>query len=341
MKEPPAKPLQLKSPPSSLSTPDIPTSVSHIIAICPVVAMSIGSGPAARRFFVLDEALSVADLDVSTLIGRVVTDPRRPDLSLSSACGDSDPFSLSDIVPGIHPRPTEFSQVNLELTGGSISGMSGGVGSLLDVAFSATQSQTLRLSSQCVRRYALGGLDARKTRRYFDLLMADEGYARRVRRAIRESGGKEVYFVVGVLTTEKSSWTRVETAGREVSLTAGVPVAAAAAGMVPPAVDLGTIGGGPVLAKSHGVVASWQVEEEQVFALAYDIVKKVKVFDSGARMGIGSAVVDKGALKARADYLAMSGRDGESDDGESEVEDEDGSEHAIVNGGALGELSGE
>jgi hypothetical protein len=185
------------------------------------------------------------------------------------------------------------------------------------------------------------------TRRYFEALMgADEGYRRAVDRLLRDAKDGEGYFVVGFITAEKAKWTRTTEKMREAKVAVEVPVSAitAAAGGVVLPLDLGGVGGGPAVKMGNTSEAEWEVEEEEIVAVAYDVVKRQRVFDMKARNFMDSRTEHKGPLKPKQFHLTMSDESGVSewDEDEEDVDEEESTpdqDWQILHGGELEDLS--
>ena len=295
--------------------------------------MALGS---TRRFFLLEEAVPTSE--VETMIGRVVADPLRPQAdfvpnpaldvpglsSFPSSLPLSSPSALPSgyrspgtIVPGINPMPTQLANVTLTIAADGSTSVGANAGSLLDVRLARHTANSAALTARLVRRHALAGLDSRKTRRYFELLMADGGYSAAVGRLVRDCPTHEAYFVVGFVTAEGARWKRSLATRKQVALRAEVPVATIASGLP---VDLG-VGGGPEMSSGHEVVAEYDVEQEQIFAVAYDVVKRVKKLDVEARWLVRRKIEHQGLLKPKTDHLAM-GSEKEDDDSENDEMDQ-------------------
>jgi hypothetical protein len=124
------------------------------------------------------------------------------------------------------------------------------------------------LETEEVNRYALNN-----PKQYFSRLMENDLYARDVEELLKETKGR-AYFVTGFLKTKGALWTFSNSKTHRHEASATFPISTIGAGPVAilaPELDPQVSGS---FARSRERVRRMIVEEEEIFAVAYSIIKR-------------------------------------------------------------------
>ncbi|KND88951.1 hypothetical protein TOPH_06474 [Tolypocladium ophioglossoides CBS 100239] len=262
-----------------------------------------------KRFFVLP--YSIHGQHIPHLMGRIVLDPLNPLRRFIPDPDEADGFSPEDVVPGLLRDPVSYQDRTELVRAASGAKLRARLGDYLGLETGASASSSVELRAAKVRRYEMANHAG-----VFRKFMAHAAFRALIEGLLDESKHGEALMVVGFYTAERSRWAAEQTTGRELSADVRVPVAALA--------------GVPVAGAEPGVAASASSsvrhrmagtgEGEEVFAVAYDVVKKKHALDRTARRWVSSTPVLGDEKRGQAGHLAMGD---EASDGELEYESDE------------------
>ncbi len=277
-----------------------------------------------KRFFVLP--YSLPSEHIPHLMGRIVLDPLNP---LRRFIPDPDDdtagaFNPEDIVPTLRREPFVYQNCTEVVRAGSGVRLRARLSDFLGIEAGASTSDSAELRAAVVRRYEMVNHGS-----VFRRFMAHDAFRALIEGILDEGKGGEALMVVGFYTAERTRWVTSRTSGREHGVDVQVPVGAFVG--VPVGVDPG-IGVSVGAEAEHGMTG--EVEAEEIFAIAYDVVKKKHSLDRAARRWVSSTPVLGDEKRVQAGHLAM----GQDSDDELEYESEPESEGAeagcVLDGGA-------
>ncbi|PNY25107.1 Uncharacterized protein TCAP_04951 [Tolypocladium capitatum] len=272
-----------------------------------------------KRFFVLP--YSVHAEHIPHLMGRIVLDPLNPLRRFIPDPDEADGFSPEDVVPSLRRDPVSYQDRTELVRAASGAKLRARLSDYLGLETGTSASSCVELRAAEVRRYEMANHAA-----VFRRFLQHAAFRALIEGLLDESKHGEALMVVGFYTAARSRWSTAQATGWEHGADARVPVAALA--------------GIPVAGADPGVAASasssvehrmaGRGQGEEVFAVAYDVVKKKHALDRTARRWLSSTPVLGDEKRVQAGHLAMS--DGASDDGfEYESDDEsDGPETGCV-----------
>jgi hypothetical protein len=245
---------------------------------------------------------------------RVVVDKFLPLLKfapmepLSSSTEPS--HNTQDIIPDVLPSPSLSTNRKDLLEIVRESKLKASLTAFFGLDTERSTEEYLSLQSQQVKRYTLKNPD-----QYFKKLMENELYARDVRELLETTFLSRGYFVVGFLTTVGAVWTQSRSKGHSEGATAKLPVTTIT-GIPMPQLD-------PSISHSHSTTFNQRhcmhVAQEEIFAVAYCVVKMSYSFDKNAASFTRKTPVVGPPKRARARHLALGhGSDEEVDDGSDE-----------------------
>jgi hypothetical protein len=270
-----------------------------------------------RRFFILAEPLPVSELN--TVLGRVVEDkllPLRSYASISSSEGrESPPHDPSDIVPGLLPKPMLWTNRNDFFSHTSDWRVAGGLSGVLGFHQSDKIESGLSLESSELKSYSLTN-----TMQTFERLMSNEHYALGVNELLKRSRRGHAYFVVGCMTTKGAMWKEFTTQSRRSGFEVTVPVLEAVGS---PLQGVGDPTIAPSFGTSERLKRSMKIDDEIIFALAYDVIKESRRLAMDAKAFMKRALVNAGPKRAKSKHLAFSPDDDSEDDDEIVDSDEE------------------
>ncbi|KAH7140267.1 hypothetical protein B0J13DRAFT_557456 [Dactylonectria estremocensis] len=266
-----------------------------------------------QRFFLLQEPIPAA-IEAGSFLGRLVVSKTSP-LDRFAPFSDpaKPPHDTNDIIPSILPSPEVETSYDGTLTVARKRPFSVPLAGLLNMNLSRTEEESRRLESKLVKRYRL-----RNPCIQFELLMQNQFYAQDARELLKNAPSGHVYLVTGFITASESTWTVEATNGSRKDFSVTVPVGAAAG--IP---DFGLLDAGFGLNGSISNKRSQtrHVAEEQIFAVAYSIVKLSIKLKWPSGLATRVPVVSR-PKRAKAYHLAMGG-DGDDSDEEFEWNSDD------------------
>lgn len=258
-----------------------------------------------RRYFILPEPLPASE--APKILGRVVVDKKLPmhNYAPFPPAGNDEPrHDPADIIPDILPTPVIWPNRKDFFSQTSDWSIKAGLANVFGIDTSHDNKSGIYLESQELKCYALSS-----TSRSFKTLMQNEFYDRDVRQLLKDSRHRHAYFVVGFLTTKGALWTEFSSTSRQSGFNATVPVLEVVGS---PLVGLGDPQISPSVGKSQTYARTMEIQDERIFAVAYDIVKTTYKL-TNAKKFVMSNIVNVGPVRNNAGHLVFSG---ESDDEE-------------------------
>lgn len=265
-----------------------------------------------RRFVVLPYSLHGDH--IPHLMGRIVLDPLNPLRRFVPNPDDGAGFNPEDVVPTLCPPPVVYHNHTEVIRAGSSAKLRARLSDYLGFEIGTSASSSVALRAGVVRRYEMADHGA-----VFRRFMAHDGFRGLIEGILDEAKGGEALIVVGFYTSEKTRWAALRTGGREHGADLQIPVGAVVG--LPVGVDPG-LGGSKGSSVEHGFEG--EVEGEEIFAIAYDVIKKKHSLDRTARRWVSSTPVLGDELRVQAGHLAM----GQDSDEELEYDSEPGSDDA-------------
>lgn len=257
------------------------------------------------RYFILPEPLPASE--VPNILGRVVTDKKLPmhNYAPFSSSGTDDPrHDPADIISDILPTPVIWPNRKDFFSQTSDWSIQAGLANVLGIDTSHGDQKGIYLESEELKCYALSS-----TTRSFNKLMQNELYNRDVRQLLKDSGRGHAYFIVGFLTTKGALWTEFSSTSRQSGFNVTVPVLEVVGSPLP---GLGDPQIAPSVGKSQTYARTMEIQDERIFAVAYDIVKMSYKL-TNAKKFVMSNIVNVGPVRGKAGHLMFSN---DSDDEE-------------------------
>jgi hypothetical protein len=270
-----------------------------------------------RRHFILAEPLPVSELN--TIIGRVVEDKLLPMRSYAPVSDElSPPHNSSDIIRDILPKPTVWTNRSDFFSSTSDWKIAGGLSDLLNIEKSNKIERGISLKSTEIKSYSIPN-----TVNTFRTLMANEHYALDVNELLKQSRHGHAYFVVGCMTAKGAMWKESNSHSCRSGLEVTIPVLEAVGS---PLVGIGDPQIAPSLGTSERLNRSMKMDEEVIFALAYDVIKESRRLNIDAKDFLKKTIVNIGPKRAKARHLAFSPNDDSDNDAEIVDSDEEADE---------------
>ena len=218
------------------------------------------------RFFQVEETCPASE--IPKMMGRVVADKYFPmELYAPKEPLSGEPsHNTNDIIPSILPKPSPSTDRKDVLQNTKETGLKASLTALFGLELTKDKQELATLETEEVKRYSLNN-----PREYFNRLMENELYAWDVNELLKSKG--RAYLVTGFLTTKGALWTFSNTKANRNAVDASVPVTGLAGATIP-------IPGfkDPQFGASHSTTYGRQrqmrVLEEEIFAIAYSVVKR-------------------------------------------------------------------
>ncbi len=179
--------------------------------------------------------------------------------------------TVGDILPNILPEPFVYENHREFLEKVNEGKIRAKISSLFQVDLSSSAKDGLSMQSGTVKRYTLNNPHQK-----FKRLMENEDYARDVRELLKDTSFGRAYLVVGFLTTTKTIWTQTESR----SLSIGIKLSLPAQVIGSPLPKSASPELHPLVSTTKRRDQCMHVVEEQIFAVAYDVVKTSYGIDS-------------------------------------------------------------
>ena len=263
-----------------------------------------------ERFFILP--YSVHGDHIPHLMGRIVLDPLNPLRRFIPDPEEADGFNPEDVVPSLRRDPVSYQDRTELVRAASGAKLRARLSDYLGLETGTSKSSSVELRAAKVRRYEMVNHVG-----VFRKFMERAAFRAMIEGLLDDSKHGEALMVVGFYTAERSQWAASQTAGREHSADIHIPVGAFVAGGVPVSVDPG-VGASLSSSKAHRMAGTGNGEE--IFAVAYDVVKKKHAIDRTAKRWMSSTPVLGDEKRVQAGHLAMGD---ETSDGELEYESEE------------------
>ncbi|POR32668.1 Uncharacterized protein TPAR_07088 [Tolypocladium paradoxum] len=264
-----------------------------------------------KRFFVLP--YSIHGEHIPHLMGRIVLDPLNPLRRFIPDPDEVDGFSPEDVVPGLHRDPVSYQDRTELVRAASGAKLRARLSDYLGLETGTSASSSVELRAATVRRYEMVNHAG-----VFRKFMQHAAFRALIEGLLDESKHGEALMVVGFYTAESSRWAASQTTGREHRADVRVPVGALAGAAVA-GVDPGLEAS---VSSSVRHRMAGKGEGEEVFAVAYDVVKKKHALDRTAKRWVSSTPVLGDEKRVQAGHLAM----GEASDDEFEYESDEESD---------------
>ena len=255
---------------------------------------------ARNRFFVLPYSLH--ESHIPHLMGRIVLDPFDP-LRRFAPDPSHDGFNPEDIVPNIRPEPIPYRSRKDVIRAASSVTLQGSLASYFGAHADSTSSQSVEFESDIVKRYQMINNVV-----VFGKLMADGRYSALVERLWGEAKTDGVLLVTGFLSTKMTRWTT--SAGRGTGV--GVNVEVPAGELLGAPID-GNPGMNASVSREAGHDMSGQVDVEEIFAVAYDVIKHKHTLDKKAKHWVATTTVLGDEKRTKAGHLAFGEEDSEEE----------------------------
>jgi hypothetical protein len=234
-----------------------------------------------------------------------------------------------DIIPDILPAPSLHTNRKEILSRIKDQGVEIMLTSFFGINFARTSDERVELETQEVKQYALNNPDE-----YFDVLMENDLYAADALKLVSSTKRGHAYFVTGFLTASGAVWTRKQGQTSTDAFSIALPLAEIAGAPLPGLADP-TIK--PSLKWGNEQQRQMHVADEEIFAVAYSLVKIKYRFDKTASHFTRKLVTVGPSKRANAKHLALGNDDegkeagdaqsGNEEDGDVflvDIEDEDG-----------------
>lgn len=239
---------------------------------------------------------------------RVVTDPLLPlhGYAPREPLSAGEPtHNVQDIIPNILKEPLIYENRRDFIENVEEGAVRAGLASLFNIDFASTSAEGISLQSEKLKRYSLNNPE-----QIFEELMNNKDYARDVRKLLKKTTFGRAYLVVGFLTTEGSIWTQSQTRKTRFGFKVTLPVSETLGGpaVADPKVDASVSG-----ASRQGL--HMHVVKEEIFAVAYDVVKtSYRVDGQGRRVKIGRPLQTQTRLHFGDDSDSTSSDSSDDDD---------------------------
>ncbi len=235
-------------------------------------------------------------------MGRVVIDPFDP-LRRFAPDAEHDGFNPQDIAPNILRDPIPYRSRHDVIHAASNITLQGSLTSYFAAHVDSDSNQSVELQGDFVKRYQMinNAIVFRK-------LMSDDRYKAQIELLLSEAKKDEVFLVTGFLTTKKTRWTM--SAGREhgAGVNLEVPVGEVLGGPIDanPGVDVS-------LSRGAGHDMTGQVEIEEIFAIAYDVIKHKHSLDRTAKHWMATTTVLGDEKRTKSGHLAFGDEDSDEE----------------------------
>ena len=280
------------------------------------------------RFFVLPYTLH--GKHIPNLMGRVVVDPLDP---LKRYIPDSSKLNPQDIIPDILEESIAYRSCVEVVEAASSNLLKARLTSYFGLTDDHSANSSVALRSELVQRYQMTQIAPK-----FKKLMVNTDFAQEIVELLRESKRNEVFMIVGFLTTKGSQWDIEAGGSRRRAGNATVPIGEVSG--TSSTFDV-TIEGSHTSSahRRTNVLADDNLEE--VFGIAYNVVKKQYSFNRKAQNFVSSRPVLGDEKRSKGGHLTMALRDalGDSDEeiGDGSYDDDSDDSTIIMDPESLAE----
>lgn len=255
-----------------------------------------------NRFFVLPYSLH--ESHIPHLMGRIVLDPFDP-LRRFAPDPEHDHFNPEEIVPNILRDPIPYRNRRDVIRAASNITLQGSLTSYFAAHADHDSSRSVEYEAEMVKRYQMTNNVL-----IFKKLMLDERYSALVEQLWKEAKADEVFLVTGFLTTKTTRWTTSVGGGSGAGVNVEVPAGELLGAPIDvnPGIDI-------ALSREQGHDMTGQVDIEEIFAVAYDVVEHKHRLDRKAKNWVATTTVLGDEKRTKAGHLAFG-----EDDSEEEIE---------------------
>jgi hypothetical protein len=267
-----------------------------------------------RRYFILEDPLPHADMP----LGRVVVDKWRPmrDFAPCDPPGKDEPsHGLYDIKPGTKPNEHVYEDWERFVSHTSDWSIEAGLASLLGIKHTRESESGITLKSKEMKTCNLTD-----TRRCFDDLMKNDLFRRDLTDLVNQTKKDRLYFVVGYVTTKGGVWKEFSSTKQSSKVDVTVPVLEAVGSPLPN--NIGDPQVGPEVGNADRTEWSTKIEDDVIFALAYDIIKVSYGLNLTRIADARTRILNAGPRVGKADERVLAADDELVIDSDEEYEDD-------------------
>ena len=237
-------------------------------------------------------------------MGRIVLDPFNP-LRRFAPDPEHDRFNPEDITPNILRDPIPYHSRHDVIRAASNVTLKGNLTSYFAAHADRDSTRSVEYEAETVKRYQMTNNVL-----VFKKLMEDDRYSALVEQLWKEAGTNQVLLVTGFLTTKKTRWTTSTGGGTGAGVNVEVPAGELLGAPIDvnPGIDIS-------LSRERGHEMTGQVDIEEIFAVAYDVVEHKHKLDRKAKNWVATTTVLGDEKRTKAGHLAFG-----EDDSEEEIE---------------------
>lgn len=256
------------------------------------------------RFFVLPYSLHGDH--IPSFMGRIVLDPLDPNRRFAPSGYEN--AGPETIAPGITGKPIPYKSRADIIRGANSSSLRAVLTKYFNMCGSTDTENTVALHGDEVKRYQMIQNEVQLGR-----LMENSKFEKETQALMAKSFRGRVYLVVGFLTTKGTQWDVEVSRSRMVAARAQAPTGTASG--AGPDLD---VDAEAAISHSEQQTMTGEVEQEEIFAVAYDIVqpKHSVPWKSSRYMAERPVLGDE--KRASGSHLSLSGKGGNSSDEEME-----------------------
>lgn len=241
--------------------------------------------------------------NIPSFMGRVVLDPCDPNARFIPQG-----FETQTIIPDIAQKPMIYHNHASIINGATNTTIAAKLTSYLDIHGSSTGQDSVSMKSRVVHRYQM----KQKGPAFETLLKSPTPFATQLRQILDEGKYGKCYMVVGFLTAKDATWktsakntTSIEAAGR-------VPIGelTGTSATVDVEARVGT-------ANTQDLTSSTQLAGTEIFAVAYNEIKKKFTFDKSSSFLYRTEPILGREKRWKAGHFAMGSQE---EDSEEEIE---------------------
>ena len=256
------------------------------------------------RFFVLPYSLHGDH--IRTFMGRVVLDPLDPNRRFVPL--DYETAGPETIVPGITEKPIPYKSRADVIRGATSSSLQAVLTKYFNLCLSTDTESTVALHGNEVKRYQMIQNEVK-----FKRLMENPKFERETQTLMAKSFRGRVYLIVGFLTTKGTQWDVGVSNSRMAAARAQVPTGTASS--AGPDLD---VGAETASSRSEQKTMTGEVEQEEIFAVAYDVVKPKRSVPWISSRYMAERPVLGDEKRASGSHLSLGRKDSSSSDEEME-----------------------
>ncbi len=238
---------------------------------------------------------------IPSFMGRMVVDPLDPNKRYFPDITEPGP---QNIIPGIAEDPIPYKSRADIIQSAQATSLKVILASYFKLCGESSAENSVTFQSDIVKRYQMTQNELRLKK-----LMENADFSQGVTKLLEQYG--KLYMVVGFLTTKATTWDMKAGKGRMATARAEIPLGEMTGLPNMPSVALG----GTYQQTAHAGMTG-EVEEEEIFAVAYDVLKKKRTLDWNSSMYVSSRPVLGAEKRVKGGFGALG-----DDDSEPEVDD--------------------